>query len=45
MKTFKFKNATIYICGNISKDRLENATIQFMKKVQKYRIEKRKEAA
>lgn len=42
MKTFKFKNATVYISGNISKERLENATIQFMKKAQKYKIVKRK---
>lgn len=45
MKKFNFKNATVYICGNISKERLENATIRFAKGIRKCEALKRKENA
>ena len=32
MKTFKYKNATIHIRGDVDKEKLKNATIQFFKK-------------
>lgn len=42
MKTYKFKNATIYVHGEVSKERLKKATIQLMKQSRKYRkVERR----
>lgn len=38
MKKYRFKNATIYVHGEINKDRLEKATIQFIKNSHKYKI-------
>ena len=32
MKTFKYKNATIHVRGEVDKEKLKNATIQFLKK-------------
>lgn len=37
METFKYKNATIHVKGGIDKERLKNATIQFMKKSYRYK--------
>lgn len=41
MKEYRFKNATIYVHGSISKERLKNATIQLVKSSQKYKLHKR----
>lgn len=42
MKTYKFKNATIYVHGEVNKERLKKATIQLMKQSHKYRkVERR----
>lgn len=41
MKTFKYKNATIHVRGEVDKKKLKNATIQFIKK--SYRYKKAKE--
>lgn len=38
MKEYRFKNATIYVHGNVSKQRLKNATIRFAKQSQKYKM-------
>jgi hypothetical protein len=40
MKTFKYKNATIHVRGNVDKEKLKNATIQFLTK--RYRYKKAK---
>ena len=37
MKTFKYKNATVHIRGDIDKEKIKNATIQFMKKTYRYK--------
>ena len=37
MKTYRFKNATIYVHGEISKERLRKATIKLIKDSQKYK--------
>lgn len=37
MKTYRFKNATIHIHGEINKKRLEKATIKLVKGAQKYK--------
>lgn len=42
MREYKFKNCMVYVRGDISKERLEKATLNFMKKVQKYKVETRK---
>lgn len=42
MREYKFKNGVVYVCGNINKERLEKSTVVFMKKVQKYKLMKRK---
>lgn len=36
MKTYKFNNATIYVHGEVSKERLRKATIQLIKSKRKY---------
>lgn len=41
MKTFKYKNATIHVRGEVDKERLRNATIQFLTKT--YRFKRAKE--
>ena len=41
MKTFKYKNATIHIRGEVDKEKLKKATIQFVTK--SYRYKKMKE--
>lgn len=37
MKTYRFKNATIYVHGEIDKERLRKATIKLIKDSQKYK--------
>lgn len=37
MKTFKYKNTTIHMRGEVNKEQLKNATIQFLKKSYKYK--------
>ena len=43
MKIYKYKDATIYIRGDVDRDTLEEATIKFMKKAYKCRKNKTKE--
>lgn len=40
MKTYKFKNATVYVYGEISKERLRNATIRLVKDSRKYKLQR-----
>lgn len=42
MKTYKYKNATVYVSGEINKERLKKATIQFVKKAYQYKALKEK---
>lgn len=35
MRVYKYKNATIYIYGDANRDRLEKATIQFVKSIKR----------
>lgn len=37
VKKYKFKNAIVYVYGEISKERLKEATIKFLKKTYKYK--------
>lgn len=37
MKKYRFKNATIYVHGEVSKERLRKATIQLVKDSRKYK--------
>ncbi len=37
MKTYRFKNATIYVHGEVSKERLRKATIKLIKDSRKYK--------
>lgn len=37
MKTYRFKNATIHIHGEMNKERLKKATIKLVKGSQKYK--------
>lgn len=32
MKTYKYKNATVYVNGEVNKERLRKSTIRFFKK-------------
>ena len=43
MKIFKYKNATIRVRGEVDKERLKTATIQFMKKSYRYKKMKGRE--
>ena len=38
MKTYRFKNATICVYGEVNKERLRKATIQLIKQSRKYKI-------
>lgn len=40
MKTYKFKNATIYVYGEVCKERLRKATIELIKNSRKYQLSK-----
>ena len=46
MKTYRHKNATIHVRGEVDKEKVKAATVQFIKKSYKYRKmkEKRNEA-
>ena len=37
MKTYRFKNATVYVHGEVCKERLKKATIKLVKDSQKYK--------
>jgi len=37
MKTYRFKNATIYVHGEVDKERLKKATIKLVKDSRKYK--------
>lgn len=39
MKTYRFKNATIYVHGEVNKERLRKATIKLVKDSRKYKRE------
>lgn len=39
MKTYRFKNATIYVRGEVDKERLRKATIKLVKDSRKYKRE------
>lgn len=41
MKTYRYKNATVHVRGDIDKERLKNAAIQLLSK--QYRIKRAKE--
>lgn len=41
MKVYKYENATIYVYGEVDKERLKKATIEFMKKSYKCKISRR----
>ena len=40
MKTYKFKNATINVTGEVSRERLEKATIELVKAARKVKEKK-----
>ena len=42
MKTFKYKNATINVRGEVDKEKLKSATIQFLTKAYRYKLSKEK---
>lgn len=45
MRTYNFENGTIFVHGNVDKKRLENATIQLLKRTRQYKtIQKRVES-
>lgn len=37
METYKYKNATIHVRGEVNREKLKNATIQFLKKSYRYK--------
>ena len=37
MKTYRFKNATIYVHGEVDKERLKKATIKLIRDSHKYK--------
>lgn len=37
MKKFEYKNGTVYVYGELNKERLRKSTIRFIKKVYKYK--------
>lgn len=41
MKTYKYNNAIIHVRGEVDKEKLRNATIQFLTKA--YRVKRMKE--
>ena len=44
MTEYKTKNATVRIHGKADREQIENATVKYLKGVQKCKKEKRKEA-
>lgn len=43
MKTYRYKNATIHVRGEVDKEKLKNAAIQFLTKAYRYKLVKAKE--
>lgn len=43
MKTYKYKNATIHVRGDVDKEKLKNAAIRLLSK--KYRYKRMKETS
>lgn len=39
MKVYKYKDATVYIRGEVDRKRLTEATIRFMKRVERSKIQ------
>lgn len=40
METYKYKNATIHVRGEVDKEKLREATIQFLTKSYRYKLMK-----
>ena len=40
METYKYKNATIHVRGEVDKEKLREATIQFLTKSYRYKLTK-----
>lgn len=40
MKTYRYKNATIHVRGEVDKEKLKNAAIQLLTKSYRYKIAK-----
>lgn len=40
MKTYKYKNATVRVRGEVDKEKLREATIQFLTKAYRYKLMK-----
>lgn len=40
VKTYKFENATIYVHGEVNKERLKTATVKFFKDFTKSKLHK-----
>lgn len=40
MKTYRYKNATIHVRGEVDKEKLKDAVIQFMTKSYRYKVMK-----
>ena len=43
MKTYKYKNATIHVRGEVDKEKLKNAAIQLLTKKYRYKRVKERE--
>ena len=43
METYKYKNATIHVRGEVDKEKLKNATIQFLKKTRQFKRVKKED--
>ncbi len=41
VKIYKYENATVYIYGEVSKERLRNATVKLIKGVQKHKVNRK----
>lgn len=38
MKVYEYRNATVYVRGEVDKEKLRNATIRFFKNAQKCKV-------
>ena len=43
METYKYKNATIHVRGEVDKEKLKNATIHFLTKTYRYKLMKERQ--
>lgn len=43
MREYRYKNGTVYVHGEVDKERLKKAMTRFMRNVYKYRAEKERE--